>query len=396
MFLAIPSFFVRNSSADVIQKVQMLWCVLLGSATVLVCGLAGREIGGVERGARIGIGAAVIAAVYPGLWAYDGQLLSETIAIFLVALIVLFAYRYRNGPSLARLAWLSGACALAALSRAELILTFPFIVLPLVLLTRQISFARQVQWLAVAGVVGVVLIGPWVAYNFSRFDDRVYLSTGAGQTMAAANCDATYYGDKIGSKDYDCLAAVMNKVVKPGMDRSTRDAEARRETQKYIEDHLDRLPVVVLARWGRIAGLYDPARDVRFNIADGVERPVAWGQMLAFYPVAGLAIAGAIVMRRRRVPVYPLLAFPVIVLISVATTFGQIRYRASAEAALVILAAVAVEAFWCRWSSGRAEARHGGAGLRGDAEAGGAGSGDDVLEEPPDGQRPVGAVEERP
>ena len=57
-----------------------------------------------------------------------------------------------------------------------------------------------------------------------------------------------------------------------------------------------------------------------------------------------LAVLGVVVLRRRRVPVFPLLAFPITVLISVALTFGQARYRAPAEAALVILAAVAIDA----------------------------------------------------
>jgi hypothetical protein len=42
--------------------------------------------------------------------------------------------------------------------------------------------------------------------------------------------------------------------------------------------------------------------------------------------------------------VFPLAAFPAIVVFSVALTFAQSRYRAPAEAALAVLAAVAVDA----------------------------------------------------
>ena len=47
-------------------------------------------------------------------------------------------------------------------------------------------------------------------------------------------------------------------------------------------------------------------------------------------------------MRRRRVPVWPLLAFVVNVAVAVAVTFGQPRYRAPADVAVTVLAAVAL------------------------------------------------------
>jgi hypothetical protein len=43
-----------------------------------------------------------------------------------------------------------------------------------------------------------------------------------------------------------------------------------------------------------------------------------------------------------------LLAFPVIVMVSVALTFGQTRYRAPAEVSLVLLGAVGVDML-VRW-----------------------------------------------
>jgi hypothetical protein len=69
---------------------------------------------------------------------------------------------------------------------------------------------------------------------------------------------------------------------------------------------------------------------------------VAWSTLISFYLMAPLAVAGAVILRRRRVPILPLVAFPVIVLISVITTFAQLRYRAPAEPAIVLLAAVSV------------------------------------------------------
>ena len=49
-------------------------------------------------------------------------------------------------------------------------------------------------------------------------------------------------------------------------------------------------------------------------------------------------------LRRRGVPILPLIAFPVLVLITTVVTFGLVRYRATAEPSLVILAAIAIDA----------------------------------------------------
>ena len=57
------------------------------------------------------------------------------------------------------------------------------------------------------------------------------------------------------------------------------------------------------------------------------------------------AIFGSIALRRRRVPLYPLLAFIVTVVLSVAVTYGETRYRAAAEVSIALLAAVGIDAF---------------------------------------------------
>ena len=67
--------------------------------------------------------------------------------------------------------------------------------------------------------------------------------------------------------------------------------------------------------------------------------------LASWYVVAGLAVAGAVILRRRRqAPIFPLLALPAIVLATVAVTFAQTRYRAPAEPVVVVLAAVAIDA----------------------------------------------------
>ena len=349
LWLAIPSF-LDPGKGDTSQVVHMLWSCALGTGTVVVCGLAGRRL----AGARCGLIAAAIAAVYPNVWVYDGGLLSETMSLFTVALVILLTYRFLQRPGGGRAAALGLACGLAALSRAELILTLPLVLAPAVLLARAHEPAlglRRLKWLAAGGVAALMIVTPWVAFNLSRFDESVYISTGFGGTLAAANCDATYHGSGLGSKNYACggaafLAAERNaNVPLATLDASEIDAAVRAETMKYVRAHRGRLPVVVAARWGRITGLFRPRQEMRLDaLFYRKERGVMEAGFFSYYAVAALAVVGAVTLRRRRVPVFPLVAFPVIVLVSVGITFAQIRYRAPAEVSLVLLAAVAIDA----------------------------------------------------
>jgi len=56
--------------------------------------------------------------------------------------------------------------------------------------------------------------------------------------------------------------------------------------------------------------------------------------------LASLAVAGAVIVRRRRRLVWPLVATAVTVTIVAASTYGQQRFRIAAEPAILVLAAV--------------------------------------------------------
>jgi 4-amino-4-deoxy-L-arabinose transferase-like glycosyltransferase len=341
LWLTLPSLARLDGAVA-----HMLWTGVLGSATVVVLGFVGREV----AGARVGLIAAGLAAVYPGIWSWDGMLLSESMAIFTVGIVLLLAYRYWRRPSAARIAWLGAACGLAALSRAELVLLVPFVVLPLVWITRTVDLGRRVRWLVVGGAATVVVVAPWVGYNLTRFEHPVYLSTGFEITLRIGSCDKAYYGPLTGYWSFTC-----GDPNPPGeTDQSVRAIGYRKDALDYISDNKARTPVVVLARWGRVTGLFRPSQQVHLeDTVENRESWVAWGSLLTFYPIAALAIAGGVLLRRRRIPVFPLAALPVILLISLAVSFGTTRYRAIAEGALVVLAAVAIDVGLQRWQARR-------------------------------------------
>ena len=66
--------------------------------------------------------------------------------------------------------------------------------------------------------------------------------------------------------------------------------------------------------------------------------------MISYWLLLVPAVAGGVLLRRRQVAIYPLLAFVATAAIAVAPTIGDVRYRAAAEVPLVLLAAVGIDA----------------------------------------------------
>jgi len=72
-----------------------------------------------------------------------------------------------------------------------------------------------------------------------------------------------------------------------------------------------------------------------------------------FAVLAPLAVAGALVLRRRRVAIWILIVPLVAVCVTALVTYGNQRFREPADLVLVVFAAVALDAFWRRREAGR-------------------------------------------
>lgn len=349
---------------------------LLGAATVLVAGLAGRRL----AGDRAGILAAAFAAVYPHLFLNDGALLSESAAAAGVALSLLAIERYRERPGASRGAQLGGAFALAILGRAELALLVPLVALPLLWSAGPRAVRDRLVRLAAAGLAVAVLVGPWVGYNLTRFDNPVTLSNGLGATLLGGSCDGAFYGEKLGywaecpAEQVEVPApdpetaqrwrddpegtrterqAYFARYLAAEPDESERDATAREAALEYIGDHRARFAVVVAARVGRIWNVFRPAQNVRFDAdIEGRGDAYSWAALFAYYALVVLAVAGLVHLRRRGHPIWPYLVLAGIVTFSAAIAFGIQRYRLPVDVALPVLAAVAVDGFLRHGRSG--------------------------------------------
>ena len=84
-----------------------------------------------------------------------------------------------------------------------------------------------------------------------------------------------------------------------------------------------------------------------FNQGEGRERWAIAAGLWTYYPLLGLAVAGAIVLARRSGRVLWVLLAPAIAsTIGVAVSYGQTRFRGAAEPSIVLLAALAIVVTW--------------------------------------------------
>jgi hypothetical protein len=231
--------------------------------------------------------------------------------------------------------------ALAALTRAEALVLFAFLAGPVLLLRRRstASFRARFELLALCGAAGAAALAPWVARNLATFEHPVGLSVGAGYVLEIANCDATYQGPLLGYWSQEC-----DRSTWPVGDESTVELAKREVGLDYARAHRDRLPVVVAARIGRMWDVYRPTQGIALN--DFFERrgrlPSRAG-LWSYWAMLPFGVLGLVALRRRELPISPYLAIAASVTVAAAMSFGITRYRAGADVALCVLAAIGVD-----------------------------------------------------
>ena len=268
----------------------------------------------------------------------------ETLYGFLVILALFAFYRLWRNPTLGNAALLALCLSLATLTRSEGAMLFVFFALPTLILVPRASVRRKFELFGVVVAVTLVVVGPWTVRNLTTFEKpsaaRAAGSVGCCSTAAATRRSTArkvgYWSDACSLKDYP-----------PDTDETVLDEMARKKAFDYLGDHKGRLPVVVAARVGRIWDVYRPFQNVEFN--DKSERrghAASWAVLIGYWLVMPFAIFGLVVMRRRRIPIFPYFAIALSVTITVALSFGITRYRAPVDTVLPLLAAIGIDSIW--------------------------------------------------
>ena len=372
LYLAAVSKFIGTS-----ETTHRLASCLLGAGAVFVLGVLARRL---FRSPWAGWTAAALAAAYAHLWINDEMLMSESMYVLTTAIAVWCAYQFWDRPTWRTAVLMGVGISLAALSRAEAVVLFPFLAIPFALLRSEKPWRARVKLGVVSCVAGGLVLLPWVGYNLARFDHPVFMSNGIGSVLMVANCQytvppgqpgagsqiSTYRGTWAGYWNIGCATNLDGRIKQyfppakakdlsqqigliPGTDfaffgdESTHEVAWRAVGIKEMERHEGSLAKAVVMRVGRMWGVYRPRQNIHFDAdIEGRGRWQSWLAAIEYYPLLLLGIVGLVVLRRRKVPILPFLAVAASVTITAATTFGITRYRAPVDALLPVLAGGAI------------------------------------------------------
>ena len=372
LYLAAVSKFIGRS-----ELTHRLASTLLGAGAVFVLGVVARRI---FRSDWAGWTAALLAAGYAALWINDEMLMSESMYVLTAAIAVWCAYEFWDKPTVKTAIIMGLGIGLAALSRAEAALLFVLLAIPFACFRREKPWRERIKLAFVACLAGGLLMAPWIGYNLTRFDHPVLMSNGIGSVLMVANCDhtvpagqpdagtydGTYRGQYVGYWNIACSFGLSKKLddayspkkaayykqqlgLLPGTDfaffgdESTHEVAWRAVGIAEMKNHKRELPWVVTLRVARMWDLFRYDQNIQLNGA--LEGRGMWQSRLAtleYFGLLPLAILGLVLLRIRRVPILPFLAFAASVTVTAAMTFGITRYRAPVDALLPILAGGAI------------------------------------------------------
>lgn len=329
---------------------QRYTIAILGSLAIIVVALLARRLAGPVAG----VVAAGITALYANVWVSDGLIMSEPFAFTFTALLLLALVAYRSTPSLALALAMGALAGLAALSRAELlVLGAAGALVPLLTRWRGEGGPRiALRDAAVAVVATGVLVGPWVLWNQARFEGPVTLSTNDGITLAGANCDSVYYGYDLGGWDIWCALDVPRPE---GLDAAQESEIMRRAGMDYWREHLDRYPVVAVARVSRLFSVWWLPQTVTSGENAGRPPAVSWLGIVQWWGLVALAVVG---WRRVRPGVerWALVALLPFMVVIALTAHANPRLRVPAEVGVIVLASAGAAHLAARWSRRRSQA----------------------------------------
>lgn len=173
-----------------------LFLCLLGSGTCVLTYLFARDI----FNKKIALVVGIIAALYPGLFIYDGWLYSESVYTFFVMSFAYSLFRLQRTP---RISWMIScgiSVACAALTRPNGVSLLVLVVIWAIFMvrTRIILWRKVMQATLVIICLVCGLIAPWTIRNYEESHQFILVATGMGQQLAGLYNDAAvtsnYYG----------------------------------------------------------------------------------------------------------------------------------------------------------------------------------------------------------
>jgi len=352
-----PAFSFLLAGLDLVHvrsvNAHMVALAIISSLGVLAMGLLGRRL----AGAGVGLLAAGIAALDP-LWVqWGGFLMSESLYLVIVPAMLLFALRCLDKPNLWDFLALGLLVGIATLTRSEAVDFVVLLGFVVVVFATRAWRRRMVFAMVFMAGAGLFLV-PWVVRNDIQMGSLT-LSTNEGLTLSGSYSAGTFspsspfYGGFDNNSQFGAAAIFVDYVKPPDHAKHWTEVTLSNAlgsgATTYAREHLSELPGVVLAREGRVWGVFAPGSQLAFDTTEdltGARGPKQAGQILNWV-LLPFALLGAVLLGgRSRRRLFVILIPVVVVAVNAAVFYGSTRLRVAAEPSIDVLAAIG--ALWLR------------------------------------------------
>jgi 4-amino-4-deoxy-L-arabinose transferase-like glycosyltransferase len=317
-----------------------LFLCLVGSGTCVLVYLFAKDI----FGRRIALVAGILAAVYTGLYIYDGWLYSESLYTFL---LTGFAYTLYLVQRTTRVRWMiiSGlAVGLMSLTRPNGLLYLGLLVIWAIIIgkTTMISWRAVAKSVLVVMLVALVLVAPWTYRNYRLTHAFIPVAIGSGVVLAGA------YNDTILVSVHDRGMWVPPGAIRPlvihphgGCCDLRGEADDNAYVVNWVRNHTSEMPYLLSLHFVNMWKPYTPDAGLPvIQFPERISSQFVWN-MMQFMPIAIFILAafGLLVTWRRWLH---LMIIYLVILLTIAQClfyYGSARFRAPIEPLLVIVAA---------------------------------------------------------
>ncbi len=329
---------------------------LLFASSVLLTGLSFEQI---TRNCHFGLAAAAASAAFPLFYWMVARLLTETLALFLISLLVWLILRAMVAPRWPLVVLVGLVFAGATLTKATLQPFAAAIVLCLLLVKpRRVGMSAAATFIATV----VIVMTPWTARNFRVTGAVLPVSTGAGVIFWMGNYPGNYDERRYATNrmvEFPQLPFELRDAVQ-GMTELQRDHYLKQIAVGYIrEDPLRAITIFLrkfsdlwLGNLGANPSIWPTGRRPLFAAGKFGIGP----RSLVLTPVFCLAVIGVVLMgsasRRRALPVLLLLAcFTASHVATLAISRG--RYALPVYPCVLGFAAIGAARLWHRFAHRR-------------------------------------------
>ena len=341
-----------------------LFLCLIGSGTCVLVALFSRDI----FGKRIGIIAGIIAALYPGLFLYDGWLYSESLYTFLLVACTYTLYRTQQT---AKTRWMvtSGLLlGLLSLTRPNglIVLLLVFLWAIVAVRAKWLPFQAAAKSVAIIAALALVIVAPWTLRNYNVTGGRlVPVATGDGLVLLGA-----YNSLVLDNGPFRGIWIRPSLIYPQGLYRYNyqycqracevvQNSEYTSMAGQWVQHNIGAMPTLLGLHLISMWTPSTPEADLPMNqFPDRLSSKILLALIpLSSFPIFILAALGLLLTWRKwrhLLFIYLLIALDIV---QCLYFYGSSRFRAPIEPLLVILVAGAI--WWFTERRGRQESDKG-------------------------------------